>query len=155
MTSDAGYGSGSYEAGQSYQSDPGLSAQSDSRSIGARFSDARKDLALWRRQAGVRATAEAKQSVARAGRGAGMLGGAGYAGHLTVLFLSVAAWWAIGNGTGRGWSALIVALFWAIVAAVLAVVGRAQLKAVQGLPRTAGTVKKIPDAVKGNEEAVR
>ena len=156
MSSNAGYTPDQYGSGKSYSSDPGLSVgQSDDRSLGDLFSDVSKDLTLLLRQEVELAKAEAKQSVARASRGAGMLGGAGYAGHLMVLFLSVAAWWAIGDGTGRGWSALIVAVFWAIVAAVLAVMGRAQLKAVQGLQRTTETVKEIPDAVKGNEEAVR
>lgn len=157
MSSDAGYPRGGYSTDNSYPADPGASTHQprDDRSIGDLFSDVSKDLSLLMRQEVELAKAEAKQSVARAGRGAGMLAGAGYAGHLMVLFLSVAAWWAIGNGTGRGWSALIVALVWAIIAAVLAVMGRSQLKAVQGLPRTAGTVKKIPDAVKGNEEALR
>ena len=148
MSTGAGYTPDSYESGRSQD-------QRDDRSIGDLFSSVTQDLSLLMRQEVELAKAEATQSITRAGRGAGLLGGAGYAGHLMVLFLSVAAWWAIGDGTGRGWSALIVAVFWAIVAAVLAVMGRAQLKAVQGLQRTTETVKEIPDAVKGNEEAVR
>ena len=35
--------------------------------------------------------------------------------------------------------------------AVLAAVGRKSLQAVRGLPKTTDTVKKIPDALKGNE----
>jgi hypothetical protein len=84
-----------------------------------------------------------------------MLGGAGFAGYLAVLFLSVAAWWALGNAIGRGWSGLVVAVVWALIAAVLAAMGRKNLNAVRGVPRTVDSVKKIPDAVKGNEEAVR
>ena len=53
---------------------------------------------------------------------------------------------------GHGWSALLVAAVWAVVAAVLAVVGRKEFAAIRGLDRTAETVKKIPNAVKGNEE---
>ena len=156
MSSEAGYPRGGYSTDNSYVSDPGAGPQQrDERSIGDLFSDVSKDLSLLMRQEVELAKAEAKQSVSRAGRGAGMLAGAGYAGHLVVLFGSVAAWWAIGNGTGRGWAALIVAVFWAVVAAVLAVLGRSQLQAVQGLQRTTETVKEIPDAVKGNEEAVR
>ena len=70
---------------------------------------------------------------------------------MVLLFLSIAAWWGIGDKTGYGWSALIVAAIWLVIAAVLAVVGRSEFKAVKGVPRTADTVKKIPDAVKGNE----
>ena len=35
------------------------------------------------------AKAEVKDSATKAGKGAGMLGAAGYAGHLFVLFLSI------------------------------------------------------------------
>lgn len=81
-----------------------------------------------------------------------MLGGAAVAGHMVLLFLSIALWWGLGNSIGHGWSALIVAVIWAVVAAVLATVGRSQLKTVTGLPRTTETARKIPDALKGNED---
>ena len=55
------------------------------------------------------------------------------------------------SGTPYGWSALIVAAIWLVIAAVLAVLGRSEFKAIKGVPQTADTVKKIPDAVKGNE----
>ena len=157
--SDAGYTPGQYSADRDASGDyvGGATAARDpsSQSIGELFADISRDLTLLLRQEVELAKAEAKQSVTRAGRGAGMLGGAGYAGHLAILFLSIAVWWALGNGIGRGWSALVVAVIWLIVAAVLAAMGRANLKAVQGLPRTANTVGKIPNAVKGNEEATR
>ena len=73
------------------------------------------------------------------------------AGYFVLLFLSLALWWAIGAATGLGWSALIVAVIWGIIAAVLAVTGRNSLKSVGGIPKTTSTVKKIPDALKGNE----
>ena len=101
------------------------------------------------------AKAEATQSAKRAGKGAGMFGGAGVAGHFVLLFLSISLWWALGDGMGHGWSALVVAAMWAVIAAVLAVVGRKEFAAIRGLDRTAETVKKIPNAVKGNEEENR
>jgi Putative Actinobacterial Holin-X, holin superfamily III len=70
---------------------------------------------------------------------------------MTLLFASVAAWWGIGDATGRGWSALIVAAIWLIIAAVLGLMGRREVSAVSGIPQTTQTMKKIPDAVKGNE----
>jgi hypothetical protein len=42
-------------------------------------------------------------------------------------------------------------VIWGIIAAVLAAMGRKSLRAVRGLPETADTVKRIPDALKGNE----
>lgn len=121
-------------------------------SIGGLLGDVSKDLSDLVRQEISLAKAEATQSATRVGKGAGLLGGAGVAGHFVLLFLSVAAWWGIGNETGRGWSALIVAAVWAVVAAVLALVGRGQLKSARGLDRTTETVKKIPTALKGHEE---
>jgi membrane protein implicated in regulation of membrane protease activity len=69
-----------------------------------------------------------------------------------VLFLSIALWWAIGDLIDSlGWSAVIVAVLWAIVAAVLASIGRKQLKEVSGMSRTVDTAKQVPEALKGNE----
>ena len=68
---------------------------------------------------------------------------------MVLLFASVALWWALGASIGRGWSALVVALIWALIAVVLAAVGRTQLKAVTGMPKTTETAKRIPDALKG------
>jgi len=128
--------------------DPGGTRES----IGDLLSDITTDLSTLMRQEVELAKAEVKQSATRASKGAGMLAGAGVAGHFVLLFISVAVWWGLGNSIGHGWSALIVALIWAVIAAVLSVVGRNQLKTVQGVPRTTETVKKIPNAVAGNEE---
>jgi len=124
----------------------------DRESIGELLSDITTDLSTLMRQEVELAKAEIKQSASRAGKGAGMLAGAGVAGHFVLLFVSIAAWWGIGDSIGHGWSALIVALIWAVITAVLSMVGRNQLKTVQGVPRTTETVKKIPSAVAGNED---
>jgi Putative Actinobacterial Holin-X, holin superfamily III len=121
-------------------------------SIGELLSDITTDLSTLMRQEVELAKAEVKQSATRAGKGAGMLAGAGVAGHFVLLFISIAAWWGIGDSIGHGWSALIIAVVWAVIAAVLSTVGRKQLKTVQGVPRTTDSVKKIPSAVAGNED---
>jgi len=121
------------------------------RSLGDLISEVTADLSTLMRQELELAKAELQQSASRAGKGAGMLGGAAIAGYFVLLFLSVALWWAIGSATGLGWSALIVAVIWGIIAAVLYTMGRSSLKEVRGIPKTADTVKKIPDALKGNE----
>ena len=84
-----------------------------------------------------------------------MFGGAGFAGYMVALFLSIALWWAIGDGMGHGWSALIVAALWAIAALVLYLRGRRNSPQIRGLDRTTETLGKIPNAVKGNEEENR
>ncbi len=132
------------------------SSGDDSPSIGQLFGEISKDLSTLMRQEVALAKAEATQSAKQASKGAGMFAGAGYAGHLTVLFLSFALWWALGYWFDNlAWAALVVAIIWGVVAAVLALRGKKEMKEVQGLPKTADTVKKIPDAVKGNEEAAR
>ena len=121
------------------------------RSLGELISEVTQDMSTLMRQELELAKAELQQSASRAGKGAGMLGGAAVAGYFVLLFVSIALWWAIGTATGLGWSAVIVAVIWGVIGAILAVVGRNSLKSVKGLPKTADTVKKIPDALKGNE----
>ncbi len=132
------------------------SSGGDSPSIGQLFGEISKDLSTLMRQEVALAKAEATQSAKQASKGVGMFAGAGYAGHLTVLFLSFALWWALGYWFDNlAWAALVVAVLWGIVAAVLALRGKKEMKEVEGLPKTADTVKKIPDALHGNEEAAR
>jgi hypothetical protein len=134
----------------SYETPPSAGERS---SIGELFSDVSADITLLLRQEVELAKAEVRESAVRAGKGVGMFGGAGLAAHMVLLFVSIAAWWGIGDGTGRGWSALIVAALWLVIGAVLAIVGKGELKSVSGVPQTTDTVKKIPNAIKGNEEA--
>jgi hypothetical protein len=124
----------------------------DSRAtVGELFSDVAEDLSTLMRQEVELAKAELRQSATRASKGAGLLAGAGVSGHMVLLFASVAAWWGIGDATGHGWSALIVAAIWLVIAAALGLMGRRQISAVPGIPQTTQTVKQIPDAVRGNE----
>jgi hypothetical protein len=96
------------------------------------------------------AKVELKQSATRAGKGSGMLAGAGVAGHFVLVFLSVALWWALGDLMGHGWSAVVVAIVWGIVGAVLASKGRKELNAIKGMPQTAETLQEIPPTLKPN-----
>jgi len=126
---------------------------SDSRaSVGELFSEVAEDLSTLIRQEVELAKAELRQSATRAGKGAGLLAGAGVSGHMVLLFASAAAWWGIGDATGHGWSALIVAAIWLMIAAILGLMGRREISAVPGIPQTAQTVKQIPNAVRGNED---
>lgn len=127
-------------------------AHAQNQSIGELFVDVSKDVSLLIRQEVELAKAELRESATKAGKGAGMLTGAAVTAHLGVIFLSLAVWWALGNAIGRGWAGLVVGVVYLIVAAVLASIGRKDLKAVQGLPKTTDTVQKIPAAMKGNED---
>lgn len=131
---------------------PATPAPDSQPSVGEAFSHVTADLSTLIRQEVQLAKAELRQSATRAGKGAGMLAGSGVAGHMVLLFVSAAAWWGIGDSTGHGWSALIVAAVWLIIAAVLGLVGRREITAVPGTPQTVQTMKQIPDAMKGNED---
>lgn len=123
----------------------------DERSLGELFADVSNDLSTLVRQEVTLAKVEIQASAQKAGKGVGLFAGAGVAGHFVLLFLSIAAWWGLGHLIDNGWSALVVAAIWAIIAAVLASMGRKEVKQVRGLPRTTATAKQIPDALKGHE----
>lgn len=125
------------------------------RSIGELMGDVSRDLSTLLRQEVELAKAELRESGARAGKATGFLVGAAVGGYLTILFLSIALWWALGTVIGNGWSAVVVAVIWAVVAAILGVTGRNELTRVRGLPKTAETISKIPNALKGNAEENR
>lgn len=121
-------------------------------SLGDLLGEVSKDISTLMRQEVELAKAELKQSATRVGKGAGLVGGAGYGALMAVFFLSLALWWALGELVGGGWSGVIVAALWAIIAAILFVVGKSQLKKVEGAPQTAETLKEIPETLKRNEE---
>lgn len=122
-------------------------------SLGELVGEVSRDLSTLMRKELELAKAELSESAKRAGKGAGLLGGAGYAGLMAVFFLSVALWWGLGDLIDSlGWSAVIVAVIWGIIAGILFAIGRSRLKTVQGAPQTVETVKEIPDALKRNEE---
>jgi hypothetical protein len=125
-------------------------AKADSTSLGDLLAEVSRDISTLMRQEVELAKAEAKESATKAGKGGGMLAGAGVAGHFVLLFLSVALWYALGELMGLGWSAVVVAAIWGIIAAVLASIGRKELKAIKGMPQTVETVQEIPPTLKPN-----
>jgi hypothetical protein len=121
-----------------------------SASVGELFGEISRDLSTLMRQEVELAKAEIKAEVSKAGKGAGMLGGAGFGAYMVVLFLSFAVWWGLANVMDQGWAAVIVAVIWAVIAGALAVIGRNTLRNVRPIPeRTIETAKEVPDALKG------
>jgi Putative Actinobacterial Holin-X, holin superfamily III len=119
-------------------------------SVGQLINEISRDLSTLVRQEVALAKAEVSAEVSKTGKAAGMLGGAGFAGYMVLLFLSFALWWGLSNAMDQGWAALIVALIWALIGAVLYFSGRGQLRRVHPKPeRTIETVKQVPDALKG------
>ncbi len=128
-------------------------------SVGQLIGEVTKDLSTLMRQELELAKVEVKAEAKKAGQGAGMFGAAGFAGYMVLLFLSIALWWALSHLVGHSWSALIVAVLWGIVAAVLYSMGRKQLKQIdftrlkQVNPkpeRTVETLQQVPGALKPN-----
>jgi hypothetical protein len=123
-----------------------------STSLGDLLAEVSRDISTLMRQEVELAKAELRDTAARAGKGAGLMGGAGYAGLMAVFFLSVALWWALGYLIGNAWSAVIVAVIWGVVALVLFLIGRKNIKSIKGAPQTVDTIKEIPDTLKRNGE---
>jgi hypothetical protein len=112
-------------------------------SVGELIGNISDDLSRLFRQEVELAKAELKQEASKAGKAAGMLGGAGFAGYLAVVLLSFALVFGLANVMDAGWAALIVAVLWAIVGAVLYAGGRKKLKDVDPMPRrTVDTIKE-------------
>jgi hypothetical protein len=146
-------------AREGYQSSRAAMEAEDGRSIGQILGDVSRDVSTLMRQEVALAKAEARQSATQAGKGVGMLVGAGVAGILCLVFISLSAAVGLGQFIGEGaqpsgvqWGALIVAIVWAIIAAILLTVGRSELKRVRGLQQTTDTLGKVPNALKGHEE---
>lgn len=126
------------------------------QSVGSLISEVTEDLSRLMRQEIELAKAEVRAEAAKTGMAAGMLGGAGLAGYLVALFLSIAGWWALANGMDEAWAALIVAAVWAVIGVVLFATGRKKIREVHPKPeRTMSTLKEVPDALKGRQEATR
>jgi putative superfamily III holin-X len=85
---------------------------------------------------------EMSQEAGKAAAGAGMLGAAGFAGYMVLIFGSLTAVFGIGHFLGLGWGALIVTGAWALFALVMALTGRAVLKRLTGPQQTIAALKE-------------
>lgn len=112
-------------------------------SVGELLSVVTSDLQSLFRQEVELAKAEIRQEASRAGKAAGMYGGAGFAGSMVLLFLSVAALLGLTEVIAGGWAALVVTAIWAVVAAVLYRKGRERMRTVNPKPeQTVETMKE-------------
>ena len=127
----------------------------DGRSLGTVLGDITANISTLLQQEIALAKAELRQTGTRAGKGIGLFVGAGVAGLLLLVFISVSAWWGLGRYIENQWSALVVAAVWAGIALILFLLGRTELRRIQGLPNTTETLSKVPNALKGHEEENR
>ncbi|ADP84892.1 phage holin family protein [Pseudofrankia inefficax] len=121
----------------------GAGGRKGRRGAGALVSEVASDMSMLVRQEIDLAKAEVRQSAVRAGKGAGMFGGAAGAGIFAVLFLLLAAMFGLAEVMALGWAALIVAALLIAAAAVFALMGRANVKKAHAKPeQTVETLKE-------------
>ena len=130
-----------YDAGPAGPAGPDASA--DGRSLGDLVGDIANDLTTLVRQEIELAKTEARSEAAKAGKGVGLFGGAGVAGHLALAFLSLALMFLLDSWMHTGWAALIVAALWAVAAAVMAARGRKEFKSMN--PKLETTQKTLKE----------
>ena len=123
--------------------EPAARARAADASPGELASEVAKDMSTLVRQEVALAKVELQQEAKTAGTAVGAFGGAGFAGYFVLVFLSLAAMYGLDAVMPTGWAALIVAGVWAVIAAVLAAIGRKRLKGFNPRPeRTIETVKE-------------
>ncbi len=119
------------------------STSSEPRSLGEIIGEVTSDISTLFKQEVELAKVELKQEATKAGKGAGMLAGAGLAALMLLIFASLTVMYLLDNVMPVELAALIVTLLWALIAAVLALVGRKNLKnANPQLPQTQQTLKE-------------
>lgn len=112
-------------------------------SLGELVGEIGEDLSKLFRQEIELAKTEIREEAGKAGKAAGMLGGAGFAGTMAAVLLSLALVFALANVMDAGWAALIVGVLWAIAGVVLYSAGRTRMRQVSPKPQeTIETLKE-------------
>jgi hypothetical protein len=110
-------------------------------SLGELVATATRDLSSLIRQEVELAKVEIKRDAIAAGKGAGGLGAAGFAAVLGLVFLSIAAAYALGEVVPLGAGFLIVGGVYLLVAAVAGLVGVKSFKKMGPPAKTIETLK--------------
>ena len=128
------------------------STSGDDRSLGQIVGDIAADMSTLVKQELALAKTELKEEATKAGKGAGMLAGAGVAGHVALITLSIALGYLLSRVVDLDIAFFIVTLLWVIIAAVLASMGKKELKnANPQLPETQQTLKEDAAWVKAQK----
>ena len=118
------------------------STRLEDRSLGELVSAATRDLSLLMKQEVELAKVEIKREVVAAGKGAGLFGGAGFAGVLALVFLSISAAYGISSlGVPLGCGFFAVGALYLVAAAALALTGKKKISQVGPPEKTLETVK--------------
>jgi uncharacterized membrane protein YqjE len=120
-----------------------LTNKTSDPSLGELVGQATKELSTLLRKEVELAKAELSGEVAKAGKGAGMFGGAGFTAMYGLMFLSLAAMFGLGAVMPLGWAALIIGVLYVAGAAVLALTGKKAMASFSPKPeRTIKTLKE-------------
>ncbi|MCU1601658.1 MAG: uncharacterized protein JWO22_2367 [Frankiales bacterium] len=125
-----------------YPSESGTPPVGDA-SVGQLIGELASDLSTLLRQEMELAKAELKQEVSKAGKGAGLLGGAGYAGLMLGICASLTLIFLLDLAMPLWIAALLVTLAWAAAGFVMFQSGRKQIKTVHPTPtQTVDSIKE-------------
>jgi hypothetical protein len=125
---------------------PGTTSSLEDKSLGELVANATRDLSLLVHKEVELAKTEIKADVAAAGKGAGLFGGAGFAGLFALIFLSISAAYGISAlGVPLGWGFFAVGALYLIAAAVLALTGKKKIAEMK--PPAEKTVETVKDDI--------
>ncbi|MFF4196762.1 phage holin family protein [Nonomuraea sp. NPDC001831] len=120
-----------------------MTAQPEEPTLGQLVGEIGEDISKLFRQEVELAKIELRQEATKAGKAAGMLGGAGFAGYMIALLVTLAVMFGLGELMGLGWAALVLAVVWAVIGGVLYVNGRNRLRAIN--PRPEQTIETLKE----------
>ncbi|MEU1725245.1 phage holin family protein [Actinomadura sp. ATCC 39365] len=120
-----------------------MTAQPEEPTLGQLVGEIGEDISKLFRQEVELAKIELRQEATKAGKAAGMLGGAGFAGYMIALLVTLAVMFGLGEVMGLGWAALVLAVVWAAIGGVLYVNGRNRLREIN--PRPEQTIETLKE----------
>lgn len=112
------------------------------RSLGELFHDLTREIShLFHKEVEL-AKVEAREELKRAGKAAGMFGGAVVGGWMALLFVSLSLAWLMDQAMNTALAFAIVGAAWALIAWVLTKRAQRDMARVQPLPQTIETLKE-------------
>jgi len=129
-----------------------VSVSEDEPTIGRLVTDASRDISTLISKEIQLAKSELKVSIKAGGTGVGLFAAAGFLLVLAVIMLSVAIAYFInwnGHGLSLHWAFLIVFGFYAVLAALLVLIGIRKVKQVRAPEKAIQQGKEIPKALRG------
>ncbi len=113
------------------------------KSLGQLMGDVVAEMGTLVRQEIALAKVETKEEIGKTGKAAGLFGGAALAGHMALLFLSLALAWLLSQVMNRALAFAVVGVLYALGSGLLALRGRQQARSISPMPeQTVETLKE-------------